>query len=204
MVSLVATDTVCAPSQANPKPHLCPWWLGYVLLNPLRRLIESPEQLIVPFVPVGGTVLELGPGMGFFTLPLARAVGSEGRVIAVDIQERMLRSLRSRAKRAGLSERVETRLCTAEGLDVDDLRDKVHLALLIYVLHEVASWEAALSQIATTLAPGGRVLLFEPRGHCSAELWRAEVDAAEKSGLVAVPTPLPESRRRRAALFCRA
>jgi ubiquinone/menaquinone biosynthesis C-methylase UbiE len=204
MVSLVAAETVRARSQANPKPHLCPWWVGYLLVNPLRRLIESPEQLVGPFVQVGATVLELGPGMGFFTLPLAHAVGPEGRVIAVDIQERMLRRLHSRVERAGLSERIDTRLATAEGLDVADLRGKVHLAVLIYVLHEVADREGTLSQIATTLAPGGRVLLLEPRGHCSAELWRVELDAAEKAGLVPVPAPLPEGRRRHAALLCRA
>jgi ubiquinone/menaquinone biosynthesis C-methylase UbiE len=46
------------------------------------------------------TVLEPGPGMGAFTLELARLVGSSGRVVAVDVQSKMLDGLKRRAKRA--------------------------------------------------------------------------------------------------------
>ena len=49
------------------------------------------------------TVLEPGPGMGFFTLELARIVGPEGRVVAVDVQPKMVEGLQKRARRAGLS-----------------------------------------------------------------------------------------------------
>jgi hypothetical protein len=58
------------------KQHrVCPWWLGYVLASPLRGLLENPNQIVEPYVREGMTVLEPGPGMGFFTLPLARLVG---------------------------------------------------------------------------------------------------------------------------------
>ena len=73
--------------------HVCPWWLGYFLVSPIRRWMQNPDELIAPYVTPGMTVLEPGPGMGFFTLPLARRVGS-GRVIAVDIQPKMLNALR--------------------------------------------------------------------------------------------------------------
>jgi len=65
---------------------VCPWWLGYVLASPLRRLFLDPVKLLSPYVQAGMTVLEPGPGMGFFTLELARLVGPAGRVVAVDIQ----------------------------------------------------------------------------------------------------------------------
>ena len=61
---------------------VCPWWAGYILASPLRRLIQDPRSLLAPYVHPGMTVLEPGPGMGFFTLELARLVGPAGRVIA--------------------------------------------------------------------------------------------------------------------------
>src|SRR5689334_13654635 len=89
--------------------HVCPWWIGYILASPLRRLMNSPRQVLDPYVRDGMTVLEPGPGMGFFTLEIARRVGATGRVIAVDIQPRMLAGLEKRAAKAGLLERVEVR-----------------------------------------------------------------------------------------------
>ena len=73
--------------------HTCPWWLGYLLVTPLRRLKEDPARILAPHVQEGMTVLEPGPGMGFFTLELSRRVGPRGRVVAVDLQEEMLAAL---------------------------------------------------------------------------------------------------------------
>jgi ubiquinone/menaquinone biosynthesis C-methylase UbiE len=70
--------------------RICPWWLGYILASPLRRLLQDPAALLKPYVREGMTVLEPGPGMGFFTVELARHVGPSGRVIAVDVQPRMI------------------------------------------------------------------------------------------------------------------
>jgi predicted methyltransferase len=58
--------------------HVCPWWIGYLLASPLRRLFQNPHELLASYMSEGMTVLEPGPGMGFFTLDLARLVGSSG------------------------------------------------------------------------------------------------------------------------------
>src|SRR6516164_4706360 len=110
--------------------HVCPWWLGYLLVSPIRRWMQNPDELIDPYVTPGMTVLEPGPGMGFFTLPLARRVGS-GRVIAVDIQPKMLDRLRRRAIKAGLIQRIETRLSKPDSLAIDDLKGKVDFILAV-------------------------------------------------------------------------
>ncbi len=55
--------------------RVCPWWLGYFLASPIRRLWQNPAQILRPYVREGMTVLEPGPGMVFFTLELARLVG---------------------------------------------------------------------------------------------------------------------------------
>ena len=88
---------------------VCPPWLGYVLLNPLRKLVENPDKILGRFVREGMIVLETGCGMGYFTLPLARMVGAKGRVVAVDIAPKMLSVLERRAQKAGLLDRIEIR-----------------------------------------------------------------------------------------------
>ncbi len=73
--------------------RVCPWWIGYLLASPIRRWLQDPRPIVGPYVSEGMTVLELGPGMGFFTLEIARRVGPQGRVIAVELQPRLLFSL---------------------------------------------------------------------------------------------------------------
>lgn len=89
---------------------VCPWWLGYLLASPVRRLMHDPARILAPFVREGMRVLEPGPGMGFFTIDLARMVGPLGGIVVVDIQPKMLNRLKRRAARAGLVERLDIRV----------------------------------------------------------------------------------------------
>lgn len=173
--------------------RVCPWWLGYALLNPLRRLFQSPESIVGPFVEPGMVVLEPGPGMGYFTLELARRVGPRGRVHAVDVQQRMLDGLERRLRRAGLADRVQTRLAEPDGLGVGDLRGTVDLALALWVVHEVPDQAAFFGELAAALKPGGRALVVEPRGHVS----RADFDRTLAIARAAGLEVLSDTRRGR-------
>ena len=77
--------------------HTCPWWLLFTFDNPLRRLIHDPEKILAPYVESGDAVLDVGCGMGYFSLGLAKLVGPEGKVIAADLQPQMLAGLKKRA-----------------------------------------------------------------------------------------------------------
>jgi 2-polyprenyl-3-methyl-5-hydroxy-6-metoxy-1,4-benzoquinol methylase len=66
--------------------HVCPWWFAYTFDNPLRRLIHPPVRIFEGLVQEGQTAVDIGCGMGYFTLGLARMVGQNGQVIAVDLQ----------------------------------------------------------------------------------------------------------------------
>jgi ubiquinone/menaquinone biosynthesis C-methylase UbiE len=145
--------------------RICPWWLGYVLVSPLRRWRESPRQLLTGLVRDGMTVIEPGCGMGFFTLDVARLVGPRGRVIALDVQPRMLAGLRRRAAKAGLGERIDARLVGPQRLGLDDLAGKADLAVALHVVHEVPDQRAFLTELLTVLRPGGRLFVVEPTGH---------------------------------------
>ncbi|RJO67097.1 MAG: class I SAM-dependent methyltransferase [Myxococcales bacterium] len=170
-------------------PHVCPWWLGYVLVNPLRRLLQDPRRLLEPFVSEGMTVLEPGPGMGYFTLELARRVGARGRVVAVDIQPRMLKSLRRRAEKTGLAERIDARLASAEGMGLDDLAGGVDFALVFAMVHELPDIPAFFRELARAMKPGGKLLLAEPRGHVSTADFDKELALAEQAGFRVADRP---------------
>jgi SAM-dependent methyltransferase len=174
---------------------VCPWWLGYLLVTPLRRLWQDPRTLLAPYVCEGMTVLEPGPGMGFFTLELARRVGSTGRVVAIDVQPRMLATLRRRAERAGLGARIETRQASGADLGVGDLAGRAGFVLAFALVHELPDAAAFFAQVGRALAPGGRVLVAEPVGHVSAEEMGRTLDAARAAGLAVVGSPAIRSSR---------
>src|SRR5579885_2261863 len=106
-------------------PHgVCPWWIGYLLACPIRRYSQDPREILSPYVREGMTVLEPGPGMGFFTIPLAEMVGPSGKVIAVDLQPKMISSLKRRAARKNLLGRIDARLTSAETMGLQDVEGK--------------------------------------------------------------------------------
>lgn len=179
--------------------RVCPWWLGYLLANPLRRLWYKPEAIVGPFVGEGMTVLEPGPGMGFFTLALARLAGPAGRVVAVDIQPKMLAGLRKRAQRAGLAERTDARLVEPGSMGVSDLAGGVDFVLAAAVVHELPDQAHFFQEAAAALKPGGSLLLVEPSGHVDNKAYEAELSDAARAGLHVVERPA--IRRSHAALL---
>ncbi len=184
------------------QPHVCPWWLGWTLVLPGRRWLMGLDGLLTPLVQPGYRVLEVGAGTGFVTVPLAEQVGPSGRVWCLDLQTRMLTTLQRRLRRRRLADRVTTRVCETDDLGVSDLGESIDLAVLFYVLHEVPNPARMLSQVAATLRPGGRLLLVEPKGHCSAELFAAQVRIALDLGLERCNEGVtPASRSRQLAVF---
>ena len=161
---------------------VCPIWVGYLLLNPLRRILENPRKILGPWVAPGMTVLEPGCGMGYFSLPLARMAGQKGKVVAVDIQDKMLQKVRSRAEKAGLAQRIETRLASPDSLQLDGLQGRVDLATAIHVVHEAPDPKGFFRQIFEALKPGGRLLVIEPKGHVSREEFSGALELAACCG----------------------
>jgi SAM-dependent methyltransferase len=181
-------DCVPLPGQLQEVPmpgsshHVCPWWIGYLLASPVRRAFNKPDKVLAGHVRPGITVLEPGPGMGFFTLELARLVGTSGRVIAVDVQPRMLDGLRRRAARAGVLDRVEIRQALPDSLGLTDLTAVVDFTLAFAVVHELPSASSFFREVARVSKPGARLLLVEPKGHVPASRFAEELQAACDAG----------------------
>jgi SAM-dependent methyltransferase len=147
------------------------------------------------------SVLEPGPGMGFFTLELARLVGPTGRVIAIDVQPKMLAVLASRARKAGLGDRIEARQPKGDRLGLEDLQSKVDFALAFAVVHEVPNARALFRDLGQALKPGARLLVAEPVSHVSAKAFDETLVAARSEGFVIESQPA--IRRSRAAVLVR-
>ena len=172
----------------------CPYWVGYLLLSPLRRLFENPEKMLKPHIKPGMTVLEPGPGMGYFTLPLARMVGPKGRVYALDKQEKMLKKLRKRAGRKNLGGIIQTRPTLPDSLGIPDLKASADLAVLLHMLHEHSNPETLLFEVFQSLRPGGRMIIKEPPGHVTEKELEESFMLAEWAGFKR-EAPLAESPR---------
>lgn len=165
----------------------------------MRRLFQDPTKILSPYVREGMTVLEPGSGMGFFTLELARLVGPAGRVVAVDIQPKMLASLKRRAARAGLSACVDARLAAPDFMGVADLAGSVDLVLAFAMVHELPPGNSFFAEAALVMKSGGRPLFAEPTGHVNDTEFQAQLAVAGRAGLKLVDRP--SIRRSRAALL---
>jgi SAM-dependent methyltransferase len=182
--------------------RICPWWLGYLLASSLRRWAQDPGAVVGPFVAEGITALEPGPGMGFFTLELARRVGPKGRVIAIDLQPKMLEGLVRRARKAGLADRVETRQRKGDHLGVEDLRGRVDFALAFAMVHEVPRPDILLLDLCEALKPAGRLLIAEPIGHVRDQAFEVTLRGARDAGFAVESRP--PIRRSHTAVLVRA
>ena len=145
------------------------------------------------------SALDVGCGMGFFSLPLAKLVGEKGKVLCVDFQEEMIKGLVRRAKKTGLAEMIDARICSQNSLGVNDLVGKIDFALVFALVHEVPDKKRFFSEVYTTMKQSGKLLLAEPRGHVSRPDFERTVSIAQSAGF-AVLRDL-EVRRSRAVLL---
>jgi ubiquinone/menaquinone biosynthesis C-methylase UbiE len=164
--------------------HVCPVWLGYFLANPLRKVMENPSKNLARHLSEGMTVLDVGCAMGFYSMPMAEMVGPGGKVICVDLQEKMVTNLIRRARKKGLHHRIEARVCTETDLNLSDIAGSVDFVLASAVLHEVPDPPSFFLQLRKVMKEGGYFLLLEPGGHVSREQFRSTVATAEKQGFL--------------------
>jgi ubiquinone/menaquinone biosynthesis C-methylase UbiE len=138
----------------------CPVWLRWLveLDNPFTR--TNRAQVIIEQLDVapGMYVLDVGCGPGRLTIPLARAVGENGCVVAIDVQAGMLERARERAEAAKLTNIRFVRAAIERGTLERGCADR---AVLVTVLGEIPDRAAALAEIFAGLKPGGIVSVTE-------------------------------------------
>jgi len=162
---------------------VCPVWVGHILASPFRKLIQNPERILEPYLKNGMMVLDIGSAMGFFSLPMAKMVSPNGRVICVDMQENMLTGLKKRASKAGVLDNIQTVTCNQSSLNIDKFKEKIDFALLFAVLHEIPDQQSCLKQISSALKPGSKILFAEPSGHVEETAFEKSLVIMEQNNL---------------------
>ncbi len=139
--------------------------LAHRLDDPERLLWLPPDEVIAALqVQAGDAVADIGAGTGYFTIPLARSVGPQGKVFAVNAQEEMLSLLRQKLDGASLSN-IEMVRAEADHTTLQD--GACMLAFLANIWHEFDDRVAVLRESLRILRPGGRIAILD---------WRPDVE----------------------------
>jgi ubiquinone/menaquinone biosynthesis C-methylase UbiE len=132
------------------------------LIRETREQEEQPEKMLDALkIKEGSVVADVGAGVGYTSVRLARRVGPKGTVLATDLQPEMISMLRENARTMGLAN-IKPILCTSKDTKLPD--DQVDLIIMVDVYHECPDPETTLKGLRKALKPKGRLVLVEFRG----------------------------------------
>lgn len=135
------------------------------LEDPERLRWLPPNEIVEALrIQPGTVVADVGAGTGYFALPLARAVGPAGKIVAVDAQQEMLALLE---KKLNAPELAHVELVQAEAHETSLQAGSCALVFLANIWHEFDDRKAVLHEAMRILQPGGRVAILD---------WRTDVE----------------------------
>jgi len=144
------------------RPILNPPSLTFLFENPLVEAFAGSKLLVERLgLAAGMRVLDAGCGPGRLTVPLAKAVGPTGEVIALDSQRAMLEKLERRLEAEGITNVRTLEAGLGEGALESEAFDRI---LLAFVLGEVRDREEAAHELYAALKPGGVLSVTEGFG----------------------------------------
>ena len=168
--------------------HICSWRGGPVLAASIRKLVHNPNRIVEPYLSEGMTAMDIGCGMGFFTIPMSGITGKQGNVIAVDLQPEMLAGLQENAEKAGC-ENITFHQCGYDSLNISLWNENVDFALIFMMLHEVPDADRLIREVYNALAPGGKLLFSEPIVHVEYKKFQHSVSMIQQQGFNMIATP---------------
>lgn len=131
---------------------------GLLIDNMLRRLFRSPGRFLSKHLTPGSTAADLGCGPGFFTLPMAKIVGTDGLVHAVDFDPKAIAHVQKKASRHGYGRWISPRAASASEIDFIE-SGSIDFVLAEGLLCCMKDHEGAVRQIKRILKPNGRAFL---------------------------------------------
>ena len=136
-----------------------PAFFGSVLDSNCRRTLQSAKELVERSgIQSGMEVAEVGCGSGAYTLHVAEKIGPEGKVYAIDIQQKMLDQLQNKMDKHKVKN-IEPIKANAYELPFTD--SSLDLVYLVTVLQEIPNRSQALAEIRRVLRPGGIIAVSE-------------------------------------------
>jgi ubiquinone/menaquinone biosynthesis C-methylase UbiE len=164
----------------NERNRVCPVRIANSLDSRLRRWLQDPQKILSPFVREGMTALDIGCGPGFFSVELAKLVGSSGSVIAADVQDGMLQKLRAKVRGTELEKLIQLVKCETASINVTV---KVDFGLAFWMVHEVPEKGVFFRQLKAVLSDQAQLLVVEPKlFHVSRKDFESTMALAEDAG----------------------
>ena len=154
---LIGLAIVAAALWWRKNPSACPYGQRFWVEAPHPLITRARLREVLAPAP-GERVLEIGPGTGYYTADLAEWLGPDGRLEIFDIQQEMLDHAMRRVGERDHANVTPTR-GDATSLPYEDA--SFDAAILVTVLGEIPDQDAALSEIARVLRPGGRLVVGE-------------------------------------------
>jgi ubiquinone/menaquinone biosynthesis C-methylase UbiE len=178
-LAVVVLSAALALVRQRRRPMMHPPRLTFLFENPIVNAFVGPERLIRRFdLAPGMRVLDAGCGPGRLTIPLARAVGPDGEIVALDGQREMIEKLQKRLEAEGIRNVKPVQAVLGEGALGEGGFDRVVLAM---VLGEARDRREAARELYAALRPGGVLSVTEIFGdpdHRRPSTIRREVEAA--------------------------
>jgi predicted methyltransferase len=150
-----------APSHSSGAEHALaePHEYADELDQDSRRSWQKPAEVIdLLDCPAGGTVVDLGAGTGYFLADLSKAVGTSGRVLALDPEPSMVEHMADRVEREGI-ENVHPKVIPLD--DPTLTPHSVDRVLVVNTWHHIEARGPYAAKLAESLRPGGMVLIVD-------------------------------------------
>jgi len=162
-----------------------PAFIGRFLDSDLRRWVQPPDKLIKRSgIKPGMTVMDLGCGSGAFTPFVARAVGEQSKVYAVDIQPAMLKQLERKLPETENQDISNIELKQASAYDLPFEDESLDLVYMVTVLQEIPDRGKALREIKRVLKPGGILAVTEFLPDPDYPLRSATIKICQREGFI--------------------
>ena len=166
--------------------HVCPWYCCFTFDNIFRKGFQDPHKILSGYLKAGDVVLDVGPGQGYFSIPMAKMVGENGSVIAIDIQKKMLDILERRAQKENVADRILFKLASDTNYGINS---EVDFALAFWMVHEVPDKKALFQSIYDSMRHGKQFLVVEPYLHVTGKMMEETVKTAQGVGFALIDRP---------------
>ncbi len=161
LVVVFALAALASPAESVPQrtaaaiePPRSEEWRG-----PGRDRWQMPTEVLTALeLRKGNVVADIGAGIGYFTLRFAKAVGSRGRVDAVDINSRVLAYLEDQAQKQNLT---NIKIIVSRADDPLLPPASVDVAFLCETVHEITDRVAFYRKVRRALKGNGRMAVIE-------------------------------------------
>lgn len=168
--------------KVNESQHVCPWWIGWFLASPIRKLYHNPTNILKGYVSEGMKVADIGAALGYFSIPMARMVGKTGNIVCFDVQDSMINTLNKRLHKHGVSNVTTTHKSTFDSIGLNHFGNDFDFALAFAMVHEVENQELFFKEVYDGLITGGKLFIAEPKGHVTTNSFQESINRAKLVG----------------------